>query len=192
MLWTCSSEGLVHALDARKSTGGQKLLRTTSDGALLASFSPTALLQVQTPYDCNFSTSTRRLCALKILDHRWIVTLSGDGTVVVFDPFQETVFRMSEFNNATLSAFFQSSLRPSETPLHSQMLSTMPTPGGPSLLVLPAHGQRIALLDVHGPQVVRELIPVGFGATSLASAPFTPDLAVGYGGPSRFGSLLVA
>ena len=129
-------------------SNAQVSLNSKPERDVFCTYSPTKLLQTQSFNDPNIGNNTRHLCALKIIDGQYITTMSGDGTIVMFDP--NVAIGRTEFNNAKLLAFYQSSKLYTDKLLNTNMLDILPSTSksGRSLLVAPSHNNTFSVLGL--------------------------------------------
>mmetsp|Transcript_327 Transcript_327/g.424 ORF Transcript_327/g.424 Transcript_327/m.424 type:complete len:176 (-) Transcript_327:516-1043(-) len=172
-------------------SNAQVSLNSKPERDVFCTYSPTKLLQTQSFNDPNIGNNTRHLCALKIIDGQYITTMSGDGTIVMFDP--NVAIGRTEFNNAKLLAFYQSSKLYTDKLLNTNMLDILPSTSksGRSLLVAPSHNNTFSVLDMFGKEVERCTVNSGYPVTCLAAHPSGAFLSTGYGNQnSNFGSMI--
>lgn len=147
MLWTSNSGGKINAIDLRTLSGTKSISASCNMKSILCSYSPTSLLQTQSQSEAILTRSTNYICGFRFVDDKFIASLSGDGTVVLFDPFTGKRNRYTEFNNAKLLGFYQSSHPYTKKLFNANMLDIIPSScRGNSLIAIPSKDNSFTVL----------------------------------------------
>lgn len=154
LLYTTSISGKVYALDIRNISSNSRPTgihgKSYGDNSICATYLPFKLLRAQSRNEnLQITSSTIQLCGIKILDNQFLTTLSGDGTIITFDPFASNLKTYSEFNNGNLLAYYQSSNHYSQNYLNTNMFDILPSSiNSNSLIVVPSLNSSFSILGI--------------------------------------------